>query len=303
MNTKNYRAYFTPLKRVFVFLILLLMVSAFVAPIPISNAATTCDNAMTMSERIKAAEPQLGSFVVEETFEHDGVRMRLVVSGNAEEREDYIFAEFQQTLIELDKDDNEISRQITHRTMRTSGAPETATSPEEPTHSFVTASDWGTFSTYYWNSFKFMFVPGSSQQDVKYDHPDNYYTYHPEQWNQDWSQKIGRYAIIHASEYVVSQTQSSANLWQAVLSMSIALISLYGLLAAAVAMAIKILAVLLVFLFIYASMIWLWVELVWKTEQGDAWSYSYLGTNGWIQMSHGLWRNIWYYAYDTAGSL
>lgn len=277
------------------------MVSAFVAPIPISNAVSTCNDAMTMSERIKAAKPKLGPFVVEETFEHDGVRMRLIVSGNAVEKEDYIFAEFQQTLIVLDDTDAEISRQITHRTTKMARIPETA--PEKPERYFATATDWGTFTTYDWNSFIFVSVPGSLKQIVTYDHPDNYYEYHQEQWNQDWYEKIGRYAIIHASQYVVSQTQSSANLWQAVLSISIILISTYGLLAAVVAMAIKILAVLLVFLFVWASMIWMWVEFIWKAEQGDAWSYSYLGTNGWIQMSHGRWRDIWYYAYDTAGSL
>lgn len=280
------------------------MVSAFVAPIPSSNAASTCDNAMTISERIRAVEPNLGPFIAEETFEHDGVRMRLIVSGIAEKREDYIFAEFQQTLITLDDDDNEISRQIEYRTMETFDIPETTVSPEKPKQSFTPASDWGTFTTYYWNSFRFVSVPGSSQQVVKYDHPDNYYTYHPEQWNQDWSQKSGRYAIIHASQYVVTQTQTSASLWAGILMISRALISIYGILGlTAYALAYKIIGVTLVFLAVYAALIALWVELVWKTEQGDAWSYSYLGTNGWIQMSHGLWRDLWYYAYDTSGSL
>jgi hypothetical protein len=43
------------------------------------------------------------------------------------------------------------------------------------------------------------------------------------------------------------------------------------------------------------------VLLVWKAEQGDAWSYSYLGTNDWLQMSHGRWRDLWFYAYYVGG--
>ena len=82
------------------------------------------------------------------------------------------------------------------------------------------------------------------------------------------------------------------------------LIGVYGLVTvAALALGIQLLAVMLAFLAVWAGLIYWWVQLVWKTEQGDAWSYSYLGTNGWIQMSHGLWRDIWYYAYDTSGSL
>ncbi len=291
-------------KRVIVSLVLLLMVFAFVAPIPSSTAASTYEEFMTASERIKAMKPKLGPFVAEETFEHDGVRMRLIVSGNAEEREDYIFVEFQQTLIVLDDLDREISRQITVQSTKVARISDTAAAPEEPEQSFATATDWGTFTTYYWNSFKFVSVPGSSKQPVKYDHPDNYYTYHPEQWNLDWSQKIGRYSIIHVSEYVVYQTQVSASLWAGISTIARALISLYGILGITItALAIKILAVTLVFIAVWAALVVLWVELVWKTEQGDAWSYSYLGTNGWIQMSHGLWRDIWYYAYDTSGSL
>jgi hypothetical protein len=246
----------------------------------------------------------LGPFVAEETFELEGVRMNLIVSGNAEEREGYIFAEFQQTLIVMDEKDIEISREITHRTMKTAWVPETTAGSMEPERFFAPSTDWGTFTTYYWNSFKFVSVPGSSKQIVEYDHPDNYYTYHPEQWNLDWSQKIGRYSIIHISQNVVYQTQISASLLAGITTIARALISLYGILGITItALAIKILAVTLVFIAVWAAIVVLWVEFVWKTEKLDAWSYFYLGTDGWIQMSHGLWRDIWYYAYDTSGSL
>ena len=304
MNTCNCREYLRDSRRVLVSLILVLMLSAFVAPIPISNAASTYDTAMTVSERIKVAKPNLGPFVAEETFEQDGIRMRLIVSGSAEENESCIFAEFQQTLIVLDDHNLEVSRQVTYHTTKMARMPETTTVPEEPMQPIALATDWGPFTTYFWHDVKFVSVPGSSKQIVKYDHPDNYYTYHPELWNVDWSLREGRYAIIHASQYVVTQTQSSATLWAGVLMMARALISIYGILSITVyALAYKILAATLVFLAVYAALVALWVELVWKTEKGDAWSYSYLGTNGWIQMSHGLWRNIWYYAYDTSRSL
>lgn len=229
--------------------------------------------------------------------------MKLIVSGNAEEREGNIYAEYQQTLITLDDDDNEISRQIEYRTMETCIAPETTVSPEKPKQSFTPATDWGTLTTYNWHNFAFVSAPGNSQTLVKYDHPDNYYTHYPELWNLDWSYSLsawqgGSYTILHASQYVVIQTESSASLWYWLFSTAVMLIGVYGAITiAALPLAIKLLAVTLAFLAVYAGLIWLWTQLIWKAEQGDAWSYTYLGTNGWLQMSHGLWRDIWYYAY------
>jgi len=282
-----------------------LVLFAFVAPIPQGEAASTYEQFSTATERLQFGEPKLGPFVAEEIVEWDGVRMKLVISGNAVEKAEIISVDYQQELIVFDDSGHKISQEVIYRHTQISnfGKYSEALSYREPVRDTVLTSDWGTFTTYYWHSFLFVSYPGSAKQDVWYDHPDNYYTYHAEEWNVDWYKKISRYSILHASKTTVHETESSATLWSWMLTTATMLIGAYGLLVAAVPLAIAILGATLAFLAVYQGLIWLWVQLVWKTEQGDAWSYSYWGTDGWIQMSHGKWRDIWYYAYNTAGSV
>ncbi len=161
---------------------------------------------------------------------------------------------------------------------------------------FVPAyQDWGTFTTYYWRNALCVARPGNDRTWVAYDHPDNYYTYHREQWNLDWSMydSPSRTTMIHYGVHQFMDLTNPLSILTAILGsmatiiLAVTKLVLLGIVLAALALlGIGILAFLL---------------LVVISERGDGWGYvcgpGYWPYTNWWWVSFGLWRDIWWIAY------
>jgi len=150
--------------------------------------------------------------------------------------------------------------------------------------------DWGTFTRYYWRSKRFVKYPGSGTQFVKYDHPDNYYTYHREQWNLDWDMYSSSWKtrMYHYGVYQIYQAKTLGVLGGLLGPMA----AIMGILE--IVLAQWLLAILALFLLSVAAFTILIVE----TEQGDGWGYL-CGPGDWPYtdwwwVSFGLWRDLWW---------
>jgi hypothetical protein len=148
---------------------------------------------------------------------------------------------------------------------------------------FAPAGDYGTFTKYKWYGWWHIMYPGSSVQAIDYDHADNYYTYYPEQWNQDWTQTHGDVSTIHYGKYQIDSVLVTGNIVP--LLGPIATILAYTV-AAILGVIIAILALL--FLSIYLFTLW-----VVEAEQGDGWSYT-LKQGSAKYISFGYWRDWWW---------
>ena len=138
------------------------------------------------------------------------------------------------------------------------------------------SGDWGQFTTYDWYGFKFVAAPGSTKQWVKYDHPDNYYTYHPEQWNLDWTmykyhaQTMWGKEIVHFSQSKLNSMLATANLYVfagAILGLAAFPI---GFLAPPISGIIAAIAFILELIGVPTKFL---IENYIMTEQGDGWVY------------------------------
>lgn len=163
-------------------------------------------------------------------------------------------------------------------------------SPELRIQPALAYTNWGTFTTYWWRNALFVARPGNGYTYVAYDHPDNYYTYHREEWNLDWQMmdSASRTDMIHIAKYEI-QYALQTGVIGALLAPFVYLIGLptYVLLGWLLA--------------ILAGInlgIWAFVYLVVQAENGDGWEYicgpgvwPYIG---WWWISFGYWRDIWW---------
>ena len=159
--------------------------------------------------------------------------------------------------------------------------------------------DWGEFTTYDWYGFTFVAAPGSTKQWVKYDHPDNYYTYHPEEWNVEW--EMCKYhastgwkkAIHHYSQaqmgYAISTGDAGVIAYgtAALITEVIALVAVPPL---------QILALILSAIAALNGVMAWFLENIVQAEQEDGWAYvhaDYVHRN--LLISYGEWRDWGWY--------
>jgi hypothetical protein len=150
--------------------------------------------------------------------------------------------------------------------------------------------DWGTFSTYYWRGRKFVARPGNDKTPVSYDHPDNYYTYHREQWNLHWDMydTPSKTSMIHLAWWEVQDALRFGYLTP-----------ILGGMASLIGVAVGVLAgVLAGIIVLFFATIIAFIGMVVQAEQGDGWEYvcgpgDYPYT-GWWWVSFGYWRDIWW---------
>ncbi|MDF1540623.1 MAG: hypothetical protein P1Q69_17125 [Candidatus Thorarchaeota archaeon] len=166
-------------------------------------------------------------------------------------------------------------------------------STSDETESFALAySDWGTFTRYYWRDKLFVSAPGNDYTLVFYDHPDNYYTYHREQWNLDWNMYSASYktTMQHYSQAQMNQAMTTGSLFNLVSFIAL----LAGIAEATVALWLSaILAGLLLSVYLFTTLIVL-------AEQGDGWAYLYgpgdWPLTNWWWVSFGRLRDSWWLA-------
>jgi len=286
------------------------LVMAFVAPVPASLEA----------ERIKAIEsapslmghrPNIGPFQWSVAFEYDGRNVTIAVSGQTYLERGMLIVAYTESFWVHSfsgslESHEEVQRSIPLTELMKS--PETPVEVVSPISEFISATDWGTFTHYWWNGFWMVQVPGSTRQTVKYDHPDNYYysLYHPEEFNLHWYYRVpgSRYTAHHLSQSEVSTARMWSSLWGVVLTMIGDMIIIYKFfIYPAVTMAVAALGALIAILGIYQLFYWLWVDLVLTAEKGDGFSYSYAWPDGWVSCSYGGWKDLWVRSYYTGGSL
>ena len=149
--------------------------------------------------------------------------------------------------------------------------------------------DWGEFTTFDWYGFTFVAWPGSTKQWVKYNHPDNYYTYHPEEWNLHWDKCVKRPCpgwwakqVIHYSQAEMGSIISTKSLWLAMLglaggiaAMGAALIGASNPVTTPTGIALEILAGVLGLIGAIGVAVEFVIEWVILAEQGDGWGYNH----------------------------
>lgn len=171
----------------------------------------------------------------------------------------------------------------------------------------ITTQSYG-FSKYWWHSRLFVRAPGTAYDWVKYDHPDNYETYYPLQWNRiyDLSSYDGS-GIVH---HHFSQSDINQMLTYG------AVTGVLGVLVAIVAAALGfgppgwvVAAIVALIAAVVSGFGFLWTvftDYVIKAEKNDGWAWVNPGTYshwGWwifwwsavsFGVSFGAWRDIWF---------
>lgn len=277
-----------------VFLFLSLVILAFLAPIPSSRAAE--ELAILRSTQEDSLSPIIGPFYAEDTFDHNGIRMKLIVSGKVYMKNEAYLAEYDEILVTLDEKDQEVAREVHHVTRE---YPVIQLNEEKPRNAMKLADYYGEFQYYWWHGMKMIQSPGSTQWAIDYEHPDNYYhtPYYPQQWNLPWYRYVGSgFTMHHISQSQINEalaTSSFAAIASTIaLGVSKILLMYFSISIAAAALSIKIVIALLVLLAIYAALFAWWVGYVLEAEMGDGWAYTYW--NGWfLQASYGGWKDIW----------
>lgn len=269
---------------------------AFIAPIP--SAKTSAQTQSFNTTRNKLLRPRIGSFDATRSFDYQENHAKITISGNVSLDNDKNIANYKQKIVIRDSASNksvnevrEVSRSIPVISMDF----ESTTS----SNSMVPAlDDYGTFVYFTWHGITHMIrTYGNSQQWVKYEHPDNYYTYHPQQWNLQWDQSVGNgYGMIHHSQSTVYQAIQANSIWVVAMAIADAAIGMYLLTLAAITLAAWIVAGLLAILTVYFVAVGWWLEHVLKAEQDDGWPYTYW--NGvFLQASYGGWKDLWIYSW------
>ena len=267
-----------------------LVIFAFIAPIPSSRAAE--EVAILQTAYQNSLCPKIGPFYGEDSFEHDDVRMKVIVSGEVYMENEVYFAEYDEIFVTLNDKDQEVAREVYHVTRE---CPIIQLNEEKSRNTMKLADDYGEFQYYWWHGMKMIQYPGSLQQGIDYEHPDNYYysPYYPELWNYAWYRLASPgYGMYHISQSYINEAMATCSFYRVALFMADAAIGLYALTVAVVTLLLKIIAAVTTLLLIYAVAFLIWLEYVLRAEQGDGWSYTYW--NGWfLQASYGGWKDIW----------
>ena len=161
--------------------------------------------------------------------------------------------------------------------------------PIPATENQATTNKVYTGPKYYWYGIKFV-APGDPVQYIDFDHPDNYDTYYPGQWNTPW---------------IKTSVQSGWKKWvhhyaSSVMQQSITLGTLFyvaaGLAAAIGGAATVILGVILAALAAIGFAITAFLLVVMQSEQLDGWAYTHDNLYNHNRLiSFGLWRDWGWY--------
>lgn len=265
---------------------------AFVAPIPASQIAEESEAFAATKKNV--LKPRTGSFRVARSYEYQGKHIEIIVLGNVSFAGGRYVADYEQIVMILNgMKGNVISSRFSHGR---ANLPVLSMDSDIRFQNVMTPAldDYGNFYYFSWHGITHMLrTYGNDQQWVKYEHPDNYYTYHPQQWNLDWSEDVGNgYAMYHLSQSNVAQALASTDLWVLMVTIAEAAIGLYGLLVEVMILAAKAVAAALLIIGAYMVATHYWLEHVVKAEQDDGWAYTYW--NGWyLQMSWGGWKDLW----------
>jgi hypothetical protein len=144
--------------------------------------------------------------------------------------------------------------------------------------------DWGTFDTYDWRGRNHIIYPGSDIQAIDFDHMDNYYEYHAEQWNLDWEdyEPNWKTTTYHYGKYQIDQAKITGDIIPLLGPLGVILGSGLGPIAALV---FAILALLIISVYLFT----VWIV---ESEMGDGWAYAWDYGGGYI--SFGYWRDWWW---------
>ncbi len=293
--------------------LVLLMFAAFIAPIPVASESERIE-AFSKVPILEGHSPNIGPFERECSFEYEGTKMKIVVSGETYIEQAELMVRYTQEFLTFDEDDSVLTSETSEMVDKLSDLvmlKDTLEDIIEPVKQAIPSSDWGTFTYYWWNGFKMIKAPGSTQRSVDYEHPDNYYysLYHPEQWNLGWYYRAGgsRYMLTHHSQSEVNAAIDEASLWRVILFAVTAGFALFaGFIPAAAVLAVFAAAVIsatLLVLGIYQFFLVWWLTVVLQAEQGDGFSYSYFWPDLWVSCSYGGWKDLWIRSYSLAGSV
>lgn len=293
-------------RRFYLLIVILLCFLAYVAPIPAHNAAEV-NSALSQQLQIGVQRIEKGTtipIVFSQQFEEEIGYSIVNVNGTATLEEDNCYSvELSVHTDVFNADDCLNSTETVHCSVI---IPEyekmmnsfevllndaiEKTSKNNEGKFIPSYQDWGDFDTYYWRNKLFVSLPGSAETYVKYDHPDNYYTYHREQWNLHWQMydSYSRTYMIHLAVYELSD--------------AITLNSLGGILSAAAGIIGVLIATLAgVILGILAGLfltIAAFIYLVVMAERNDGWEYlcgpGVWPYTNWWWISFGIWRDIWW---------
>jgi hypothetical protein len=263
--------------------------TAFVAPIPASRIADVSE--VFAAAKNEILQPKTGPFRVSECYEYEGQVVDITVVGAVTLRDGQYVAEYEQNITITDR--RVIDSEVTHRRQVLPVLSTDSRQPEERTFALA-LDDYGTFDYFMWHDIV-MLASGSEKQYIAYQHPDNYYRYHPQLWNLDWSEEVcthNGYAMIHLSHSRVNQAIDRNKIDTIIATIVAGAVEIYGIIVSLALLVAKAIAAALVIILLYYALVKYWLENVVQAEQGDGWAYTYW--NGWfLQISYGAWRDLW----------
>ncbi len=277
-------------KRILVLLLLSLLFSVFVAPIPASKIAD--ESEAFAAARDEVFQPKTGPFRINKCYEYEGQVVEITMLGVVNSRVNVIMAEYEQIIRITDEFGNIVEMDNSHIKRYLPVVPSDSRRATQTAY-VLALDDYGTFSYYQWHGITMIKYPGSTKQGIHYEHPDNYYQYHPQQWNVDWSSDLGNgYAMHHISQSRMYQAIQSNTIEFVISSIVAAAIEIYGILIGLALLTAKAVAAALAIIVLYYSLVSLWLQFVVQAEQDDGWAYTFW--NGWIlQISYGGWKDFW----------
>lgn len=167
-------------------------------------------------------------------------------------------------------------------------------------YSAVFYSSSSSLPTYWWDGIKFVRAPGSSTTWVKYDHPDNYNTYYPNEINREYYLKGYSKTHNHVPRYLLEEAKAKtsfvgiAALLAGVIAALLAVPELVSKIVAAI------LGLIAAILSLVGFVLYWFINDVIQTELGDGWiwtwGYGKWEFWGWVVaawwwMSFGAWRD------------
>jgi len=160
---------------------------------------------------------------------------------------------------------------------------------------------------YTWDGVKFVQAPGNSTKWVKYDHPDNYDTYHPGETNSEYSLPGITRTIEHIPQSTIENAKVNndiATVISALVGVALAALVIPEPTTKIVAGAAALIAAILTAANLIVRF---WLNDVVQTELGDGWSYVWGEGSWWLfhwfWMSVGAWRDWgWCYVFLDNGS-
>lgn len=171
------------------------------------------------------------------------------------------------------------------------------------TTSYTTQSS---FSKFRWDGILFVRAPGSSTQWIKYDHPDNFETYYPNQINKGYTLNGYSKQHNHIAQYALEEAKANtsfARIAGMLAAIIAALLALPELISKIVAGIIGLIGAILV---LVGFVLYWFINDIIQTERGDGWIWTWGYTQYWFLwwrigiswwMSFGAWRDWGFFVY------